>query len=81
MRKSRGPDTEPCGIPAFTNFQLETDHLRQLVGVYYEKMPQMNQEDFHFFHYSLVYAEVLHDKLCQMPLISLRRHHGFLMMD
>ena len=23
MRKSRGPDTEPCGIPAFTNFQLE----------------------------------------------------------
>ena len=55
--------------------------LRQLFGVYYGKMTELNQEDFHLFHYSLVYAEALHVKLCQMSLISLRRHKGLLMMD
>ena len=39
------------------------DHLRQLFGVCYGEMTQLDQEDCHLFHYSLVYAEHLHDRL------------------
>ena len=45
------------------------------------KRRQLNQEDYHLFHYSLVYAEDLYVKLCQMPLISLRRHDELLMTE
>ena len=35
-------------------------------------MTQLDQEDYHLFPYSLVYAEDLHIKLFQVPLISLK---------
>ena len=44
-------------------------------------MTQLDEEDYHFLRCSLVYTEDLHSKLCQMLLISLRRHHKLLMMD
>ena len=77
MRKNKTPNTELCGTPA----NRKTDHSRQLFGVCYEEMTQLDQEDYHLFHYSLVYTEDLHPKLCQIPLISLRKHHKRLMED
>ena len=63
-------------------FNWKTDYLRQLFGICYGEMTQLNEEDLsHLSHYSLVYAEKLNVKLFQMPLISLRRHHELLMMD
>ena len=82
MRENKGP----CGIQTLVEHQRlqiynrKIDHLRQLFGVCYGETTQLDQ-DYHLFHYSLVYTEDLHAKFCQMSLISLGRHHKLLMMD
>ena len=58
---------------------MDTDHLRQLFGISYEEKTQVDQQHYHLFHYYLVYNEDLHAKSCQMPWISLKRHHELLM--
>ena len=59
----------------------KTNHLRQHFGVCYGEMTRLDQQDYHLFHYSLVYKEDLHAKLYKMPLISLRRHNELVMKD
>ena len=44
-------------------------------------MTQLDKEDYHLFHYSLVYTEDLQPKLRQIPLIGIRRQQKLLMMD
>ena len=73
--KNKIPNTEPRGTPALQIFNLKTNHLIQLSSVCYGQMTELDQEDYHLFHYVLVYTEVLHVKLCQIPLISLRILH------
>ena len=44
-------------------------------------MAQLDQEGCHIFRYSFVCTEDLHVELSQMPLVSLKRHHEFLIKD
>ena len=81
MRKDKGPKEKPCETSACINFQLEDSQLRQLFVVSYGEMSQLNQDYYQLFHSALVSTEDLHAKLCQMPLISLRRHHKLLVKD
>ena len=56
IRKIKGPNTEPCRIPAFKNFQLEDyDRFKQLCDVNYGEMTQLDQKDYYFLHCFLLY--------------------------
>lgn len=54
MRKGKGPKEKPCETSACINFQLEDSQLRQLFGVSYGDMSQLNQDYYQLFHSSLV---------------------------
>ena len=82
MRKNKNLYTEPCGTPAFTNFQLEDSAFKTTLWCVLGRMTQLDQEDYHLFNYCVeLYVEDVHGKLSEMPLISLKRHHELIMKD
>ena len=46
MRKSKGSNTEPCELPAFTNFQLEDCPFKTTLWRLLRKNDQLDQEDY-----------------------------------
>lgn len=48
-------------------FNRKTDHFRQHFGICYWEMTQIDQGEYHLFHYFLVYTEELQAKLSQTP--------------
>ena len=53
--------------------------LKQLIGVCYGEISQLDQGDYHLFHYSLVYTEDLHAKKKLWPLFmdGIQPSHGY----
>ena len=71
MRKNKGPDTKPCKTPVL-NLQLDDELLYKVtLWCLLWKTIQLGQDDYHLFHYSLVYTDNPHAKPRLMLLISL----------
>ena len=80
MRKNKGPNTKPCGTPTFLQI-LQVWLFKITLWRLLWRNDSIISRKLPLIPLSLVYTEDLRAKLCQMHLISLRRHHKLLMIN